>query len=187
MLEWYELLPIIWLGFVCILDMWIGFELRLFYCRALKDILLKHIPPPTGHVTTSCPICHELLPHSPNFHAFCPSGITSIGSMWFELKHMCYRYLQLAFFEVISIQFFIGFIKSEYTNPLPYIVPLQMSQIIHISQIKVSDFYLLVAILFWIIFYFVITILKHNPCILFVNKRYRLFFLACIFVFSLSF
>ncbi len=188
MLEWYELLPVIWLGFVCILDIWIGFGLRLFYCRTLKNIVLEHDPTVLGHVPASCPICQQLWPYRGNFHQFCPSGINpNTQSIWLKLKQMSYRYQQLAFFEVISIQFFIGFIKSKYVSSLPYNVPLQLSQIVHISQIEVSNFYLLVAILFMIIFYFVITILKHDPCILYVNKYCRLFFIACIIVFSLSF
>lgn len=189
MLEWYELLPVIWLGFVCILDIWIGYGLKIFYCRTLKDLMIGHDPAIIpGHNPTACPICQELLPNGKQFHLFCSNHVgPGIDNLWLRFKHMSHRYQQLAFFEVISIQFFIGFIKSEYTTPLPYNLPLQLSQIVHVSQIDVSNFYLLVAILFMIVFYFIITIIKHDPCVLYVDKRIRLFFIICIFIFSLSF
>ena len=192
MLEWYELLPVIWLGFVCFLDIWLGFGLRLFYCRTLKDVVLEHDETATDHIQSSCAICQGLIPYKRNFRKSCPGMIgSSSDDLWKKLKQMCYRYQQLAFFEVISIQFFIGFIKSQYKPLVPYIIPsdlpLHLSQIIPVSQIDISNFYLLVAIFFMIIFYFVITIIKHDPCILYVNKYIRLFFITCIFFFSLRF
>jgi len=153
MLVWYEALPIFWLILICIVDAWTGFGLRLFYCNTLKDFVMKkdELRSTCENDVRNCPLFRDLVNNANNFDAYCPKKITpnnnSSQNIWLSLKHMCNRYQQMAFFEVIVLQFFIGFVAMSYTNPAPIPLPFT-SPILNITQINVGYFYLLLAILF---------------------------------------
>jgi len=182
-----EVLPLVWLIVLCIFDSKKNFSLKVFYCEALKNLTLKNNLFRVGCTTvdSDCPIFGQLKKNIEEFDKYCPSIIEehekqNPNSFWVSIKRLCFRYQQAAFWEVIFIQFFIGYLHADSQYPR---YPMNY---LGITSNLVAVFYLILTALIFLFPYLLYTYFEQEPISWYVDKKRRFAILILILCFMLT-